>query len=197
VTGMPVIGILGGTFDPPHNGHVALARAALEKLPIDRLVVLVAARPGHRRVVAGAEGRLRLARAAFEGLPAEVELDDNAFTVDAVHGGRFGDALFVVGADEGADFSGWKEPDEVLRWVRLAVGTRSGYPPADLERYGDRVVPFELDSPDVSSSEIRERVARGEAIDDLVPSAVAETIRELALYRGYTERDSDEDTKSH
>ena len=67
-----------------------------------------------------------------------------------MRGGRFGDALFVVGADEGAAFPTWKEPDEVLRWVRLAVGTRSGYPPPDLERYGDRVVPFELDSPDVS-----------------------------------------------
>ena len=184
-------GILGGTFDPPHNGHVALARAALEKLPIERLLVLVAARPGHRRVVADAAARLRLAQAAFGDIPAEVELDENAFTADAVRGGRFGDALFVVGADEGADFPSWKEPDEVLRWVRLAVGTRSGYPPVDLERYGDRVVPFELDSPPVSSSEVRERVARGEPIDDLVPPAVAEAIRDLGLYRGYTDRDSD------
>ncbi len=184
-------GILGGTFDPPHNGHVALARAALEKLPIGRLLVLVAVRPGHRPVVADADARLRLARAAFAGIPAEVELDDNAFTVDAVRGGRFGDALFVVGGDEGADFPSWKEPDEVLRWVRLAVGTRSGYPPADLERYGDRVVPFELASPSISSSEVRDRVARGEPIDDLVPPAVAEAIRDLGLYRGYTDRDSD------
>jgi nicotinate-nucleotide adenylyltransferase len=184
-------GILGGTFDPPHNGHVALARAALEKLPIERLLVLVVARPGHRRLVADAESRLRLARAAFADLPVEVELDDNAFTADAVRGGRFGDALFVVGADEGADFPSWKEPEEVLRWVQLAVGTRSGYPPADLERYGDRVVPFELDSPPVSSSEVRDRVARGESIDDLVPPGVSEAIRELGLYRGYTDRDSE------
>ena len=189
--------ILGGTFDPPHNGHVALARAALERLPVDRLLVLVASRPGHRAVVADAESRLRLARAAFADLPAEVELDDNAFTVDAVRGGRFGDALFVVGADEGADFPSWREPDEVLRWVRLAVGTRSGYPPPDLERYGDRVVPFELASPPVSSSEVRDRVARGEAIDDLVPPAVAEAIRDLGLYRGYTDRDSNQDHTSH
>ncbi|HXZ56056.1 MAG TPA: adenylyltransferase/cytidyltransferase family protein, partial [Gaiellaceae bacterium] len=76
-----MIGILGGTFDPPHNGHVALARAALEKLPIERLLVLVAARPGHRRVVADVDARLRLARSAFCDTPAEVELDENAFTV--------------------------------------------------------------------------------------------------------------------
>jgi nicotinate-nucleotide adenylyltransferase len=191
-----VTGVLGGTFDPPHNGHVALARAALEKLPIDRLIVLVAAGPGHREVVAGAEQRLALARAAFAGLPAEVVLDDNAFTVDAVRGGRFGEALFIVGADEGASFPTWKEPDEVLRWVRLAVGRRSGYPPPDLERHGDRVVPFELDSPEISSSEVRGRAARGEPLDGLVPPAVEAAIRERGLYRGYTVS-GPEDRKSH
>ena len=190
-------GILGGTFDPPHNGHVALARAALEALPLDRLVVLVAARPGHREVVADAEARLRLARAAFEGLPAEVVLDDNAFTVDAVRGGRLGDVVFIVGADEGAAFPSWKDPEEALRWVRLAVGTRSGYPPPDLRQYGDRVVSFELESPDVSADLVRERVESGETIDDLVPPAVAEAIRKLGLYRGYTDSAAQKDPKSH
>jgi nicotinate-nucleotide adenylyltransferase len=178
-------GLLGGTFDPPQNGHVALGRAALAELPIDRVVVLVAAAPGHRGVVAPAEARLQLARAAFD-FADQVVLDDHAFTVDAVAGGRFGDAIFVVGADEGAAFPGWKQPDEVVRWVRLAVGTRSGYPPPDLERYGDRVLSFHLDSPPVSSSGIRARVAHGEPIDELVPPAVADAIRELGLYRGYT-----------
>jgi nicotinate-nucleotide adenylyltransferase len=191
-----VTGILGGTFDPPHNGHVALARAALEQLPIDRLVVLVAANPGHRQVFAGPEDRLRLAEAAFESLPAEVVLDDNAFTVDAVRGGRFGDALFVVGADEGAAFPGWKEPEEVLRWVKLAVGTRSGYPPPDLERYGDRIASFELASPPISSTEVREQAAGDEPLDGLVPAAVEAAIRETGLYRGYTKSEP-EDRKSH
>jgi len=177
-----MIGILGGTFDPPHNGHVALAQSALEHLPIERLVVLVAADPGHRETVADPESRLRLTEAAFP--ESEVVLDEHAFTVDAVRGGRFGEALFVVGADEGAAFPTWKEPEEVLRWVRLAVGTRSGYPLPDLERYGERVVTFELDSPDVSSSDVRERVSRGEPLDDLVPAAVAREIAELGLYRG-------------
>jgi nicotinate-nucleotide adenylyltransferase len=181
-------GILGGIFDPPHNGHLALARVALAELPIDRLVVLVAAAPGHRTTVAPADARLALARAAFAELPAEVELDEHAFTVDAVRDGRFGDAYFVVGADEGADFPTWKEPDEVLRRVRLAVGTRSGYPPADLDRYDrDRVVPFELDSPAVSSSDVRARVGRGQSVAGMVPDAVAREIKERSLY-GYTGR---------
>ena len=189
-------GILGGTFDPPHNGHVALARAALERLPIDRLVVLVATDPGHRKVFAAPEERLRLARAAFESVPAEVVLDDNAFTIDAVRGGRFGDALFVVGADEGAAFPTWKDPDDVLRWVRLAVGTRSGFPPPDLGRYGDRVVSFELESPDVSSTDVRDRAARGEPLEGLVPPQVEAAIRETGVYRGYTKTEP-EDRKSH
>ena len=62
-----MIGLLGGTFNPPHNGHVALARAAEEKLDLDDLVVLVAERPGHKRVDLDAENRFRLARAAFPG----------------------------------------------------------------------------------------------------------------------------------
>ena len=125
-----------------------------------------------------------MAEAAFGGLgPVEVVLDPHAFTVDAVRGGRFGDAVFVVGADEGADFPSWKEPEEVLRWVKLAVGTRSGYPEPELERFGDRVSFFELDSPAASSTDARKRVARGEAVDDLVPPAVAAVIEELGLYR--------------
>jgi nicotinate-nucleotide adenylyltransferase len=180
-------GILGGTFDPPHEGHVALARAALAELSIDRLVVLVAAQPGHRGTLAAADDRLALAEAAFASLPAEVVLDDNAFTVEAVRGGRFGDAIFIVGADEGRDFPGWKEPDEVLRWVRLAVGTRSGYAPPDLERYGDRLVSFELDSPAISSSDVREHLSRGDSVTGLIPERVLREIEERSLY-GYTPR---------
>lgn len=165
-------GLLGGRFDPPHNGHVALARAALGQLPIDRLVVLVAERPGHEDAVASPEDRRRMARAAFEGL-GEVVLDPHAFTVDAVRGGRFGDAYFIVGADQAAAFPTWKEPDEILRWVQLAVGTRSGY---------EGAVTFDFASPDISGTDIRERVARGEPIDELVPPAVARIIEERGLY---------------
>jgi nicotinate-nucleotide adenylyltransferase len=179
-------GILGGRFDPPQLGHVALAKAALEQLPIDRLLVLVAAAPGHRGVVAPAEERLRLARLAFD-FADEVALDEHAFTVDAVRDGRFDGAIFVVGADEGAAFPTWKEPDEVLHHVRLAVGTRSGFPPPDLEPFGDRVLSFELASPPVSSTEVRERIDRGEPVDGLVPPSVARAISEHGLYRSYTD----------
>ena len=126
-------GILGGVFDPPQVGHVALGRAALEQLPIDRLLVLVAAAPGHREVVAPADERLRLAKLAFD-FADEVALDEHAFTVDAVRDGRFGDAIFIVGADEGAAFPSWKEPDVVLVMVTafepLAIAPRPAPPPS-------------------------------------------------------------------
>jgi nicotinic acid mononucleotide adenylyltransferase len=142
------------------------------------------ANPGHRFCVEDAETRLALAEAALSAMPrTHVEGDENAYTVDAVKGGRFGDAVFIVGADEGADFPLWKEPDEILRWVKLAVGTRSGYPPPDLERYGDRVISFELASPTISSNELRARIRAGEPIDDLVPSGVGRLIEERGLYR--------------
>jgi len=177
-----VIGLLGGSFDPPHNGHVALADAAVGQLPIDRLVVLVAERPGHREPpTVDADTRLKLARAAFPD--ADVELEAHPFTVDAVRGSRFDDAVFILGADQAGAFGTWKEPEEVLKHVKLGVGTRAGYPQPDLNRFGDRVLRFELDSPDISSSEVRRRVAAGETIDDLVPPAVARLIEELELYR--------------
>ena len=176
-----MIGILGGTFDPPHNGHVELAQAAVTAVPLDRLIVLVAEQSGHRTVVADADTRLKLAQAAFPD--AEVQLDPNPFTVDSVRDGHFGDAAFIVGADQGAAFERWKEPEEILKHVKLAIGTRFGFPDHDLGRYGDRVIPFQLASPPISSSDVRARVAKGKPIDDLVPPAVAKLIEEQGLYR--------------
>ena len=179
-----MIGVLGGTFDPPHNGHVALAEGALRQLGLDELVFLLVTDPGHRGAIEDADTRERLAQAAFAGIPrTRLERDEHPYTVDAVCGGRFGDAVFVVGADEGSAFPSWKDPDEVLRWVKLAVGSRSGHAPPDLERYGDRVVSFRFPSPPISSRDIRRRVAAGEPIDGLVPPRVAKLIGELGLYR--------------
>ena len=173
-------GILGGAFDPPHIGHVALADAAERELELERIVVVVVADPGHKRVHAPAETRLELARAAFPG--REVELDHHARTVDMLRDGRWDDPLLLVGADEYLDFATWQDPDEVLLRARLGVATRPGYAlPAERR---DRVLFFELEPLPVSSREIRRRIARGEPIDGLVPPAVAKTIARLGLYRG-------------
>ena len=182
-----MIGLLGGTFNPPHNGHVALAQAADEKLGLDDLVVLVAERPGHKRVDLDAQNRLRLARAAFPG--RRVELDPHERTVDMLRDRRFDDAVFLIGADQFCDFPEWKEPNAVLELARLAVATRPGYPRERLDwvlerlERPDRVRFFEIEPLPIASRDVRDRVVRGEPIDELVPPAVAARIAELGLYR--------------
>lgn len=178
--------LLGGTFNPPHNGHVALARAAEEQFG-DEVVVLVAARPGHKEVELDADTRLALARAAFPD--REVELDSHERTVDLLKTGRWRDPLFLIGADEFCDFPTWKDPEGVLARARLAVATRPGYPRERLQRVleelsrPEQVQFFEIEPLPISSRDLRERVARGESIDAFVPPAVAELIESLRLYR--------------
>jgi nicotinate-nucleotide adenylyltransferase len=186
---MAVDGLLGGSFDPPHNGHVALARAALEQLELDRLLVLVVADPGHKQTATPAETRLELARLAFEFDPrVEVELDPHPRTVDSLEARQLPDAVFVVGADEFADFRAWKQPERVLELARLAVAARPGVPDVRVRdahaglSAPDRVSFFELEPISVSSTMIRERLARGEPVDDVVPPKVLEAIRRLGLY---------------
>ncbi len=182
-----MIGLLGGTFNPPHNGHVALARATVAQFGLEELVILVAVRPGHKEVQLDADARLRLARAAFPEY--EVVLDEHERTVDTLEHGPWQDPLFVIGADEFSDFSTWKDPEGVLARTRLAVATRPGYPrerlDAVLERLSrpDRVLFFEIEPLPISSRDLRDRVAAGEPIDAFVPPAVADLISELGLYR--------------
>jgi nicotinate-nucleotide adenylyltransferase len=190
-------GLLGGTFDPPHNGHLALARAALQELRLERLVVVVAGRPPHKDVWTDPEIRYRLATAAFGELPAvellrdELDRPGPAYTVDTVRelAPRYGDVVVIVGGDMFASFPTWREPDGILEHARLAVAARPGTPKKRfdavlqaLER-PDRVTFFELAPVEASSTEVRRRAAAGEPFDDLVPPAVAQLIRELGLYR--------------
>lgn len=180
-------GLFGSIFDPPHNGHVELVRRAREHFGFERLVVLVVAHPGHKAVETDATSRLALARLAFPG--DQIELDPHPRTVDMLRDCDFDDPLFLVGADEFAEFPSWKEPDEVLELARLGVATRPGYPRGRLDnvlrelRRPDRVEFFEIEPLDIASRDIRARIARGEPIDGLVPPAVAAEIEALGLYR--------------
>jgi nicotinate-nucleotide adenylyltransferase len=183
-------GVLGGAFDPPHAGHVALAREAIARFGLGRLVVLVVAAPAHKRVETPVETRVELARAAFAAVPeAEVVPDDHAYTVDFLRAsGLPRDCVFVVGADELADLPTWREPNEVLLRARLAVATRPGYPREALDdalgllERPERVELFEVPAVPASSREVRARAAAGLAIDDLVPPEVARLVVARGLY---------------
>ena len=189
-----MVGLYGGSFDPPHRGHVELARRAKEELGLERLVVLVSADPGHKRVETPADVRLRLARAAFPD--DDVQLDAEARTVDTLRAHpEWSDPVFVIGADEFCDFLSWKEPEEVLRRARLAVATRPGFPrerlDAVLERLErpDRVRFFAIEPFHVASRDLRARLAAGEDVASELPPAVAEIVAAEGLYArsaGYT-----------
>jgi len=192
-----LVGLLGGTFDPPHLGHVELARTALRELSLARLVVVVVGAPPHKPVDTDAETRFRLAEAAFRGLPhvelSRHELDraGRSYTVDTARWAHeeLGESVWIVGADEFADFPTWRNPDEVLDHVRLAVATRPGFERERMDevlkrfRNPDRVTFFDLEPIPISSRDIRARVAGGEPIARLVPGAVEALIAELDLYR--------------
>ena len=184
------VGILGGAFDPPHVGHVVLAREAIGRFGLERLVVLVVAEPAHKPVETPVERRLELARAAFADVrQADVVADDHAYTVDYLRESELPeDSVFLIGADELADFLTWREPDEVLRLVRLGVATRPGYSREQLEgvvarlERPERVELFEIPAATVSSTEVRARVAAGRPLGDLVPPEVARLVVAHGLY---------------
>jgi nicotinate-nucleotide adenylyltransferase len=182
------VGVFGGAFDPPHLGHVALAREAKRRFGLDRLLVLVSANPEHKEVQTPVEDRLALARAAFPG--DDVRIDEHTRTVDMLRASDFEDPLLLVGADQLAGFQAWKEPAAVLDMARVAVATRPGFGLDDLahalEELGrpERIELFPIEPHQIASRELRARVARGESLDGLVPPAVAREIDRRGLYAG-------------
>ena len=158
--------LYGGSFDPPHCGHVELARRAKEELGLGPLRVLVSADPGHKHVETPADIRLRLAQAAFPD--DDVVLDVYPRTIDLLRAHpEWSDSIVLIGADQFQDFLSWTEPHEVLRHARLAVATRPGYPDEALQavlarlEQPDRVQFFGIDPMPVASRELRERLAAG------------------------------------
>src|SRR4029079_11897645 len=176
--GVAVTGILGGRFDPPRLGHLALARAAVEHFGLDDLHVTVVADAAHKPSEAPAGDRLAMASLAFGEIEATVELEEHRYTVDALQAAGSDDPIFLIGADELADFPTWKQPERVLELARLGVATRPGYAPATAS---PRIRIFELEPHPVSSSEIRRRVRSAKSLDGLVAPAVARYIAEHGL----------------
>jgi nicotinate-nucleotide adenylyltransferase len=198
------VGLLGGTFNPPHIAHLVCAMEARDQLGLDVVRLVVAGVPPHKEVPddPGVEVRLELCRLAAAGEPgvevSRVEADrpGPSYTVDtlrALHDESPEDDLtFIVGGDMAYALPTWREPQAVLELARLAVAEREGVRRADiLERLTgagltgspERISFFDMPRLDVSSSALRRRVAAGRPIRHLVPEAVADRIASLGLYR--------------
>ncbi len=200
---MARIGLLGGTFNPPHVGHMLCAQEALAGLGLDRVLLIPVHTPPHKQLEdePGVEHRLELCRLAVAGSErldvSSVEADrpGPSFTIDtlrALHAQADpGDELtFIVGADQAAGLPGWREPAGVLELAELGVAEREGMRETDvLERLSAlpgaaaRVRFFAMPRVDVSSSLIRRLVAGGRSIRYLVPGGVEAHIRQAGLYR--------------
>lgn len=189
---MPRIGILGGTFDPPHVGHLLAASDAFEALALDRLLFVPAAQQPLKAglVSASALDRAAMVQRLVEGDPRfavdaiEIERGGLSYTVDTLRALRTrwtGDvALFLlIGRDVAATLPMWREPDAIMAMAQIVVLTRAGESaelPAGVRALTTRRV-------DVSSTEVRARVREGKSIRGFVPDAVADYIAAAALYR--------------
>ncbi|HEX6489207.1 MAG TPA: nicotinate-nucleotide adenylyltransferase [Candidatus Dormibacteraeota bacterium] len=195
------LGVLGGTFDPIHVGHVAVARAALDCLDLDRLLVVPARVPPHKAAAsAEVSDRLEMCRLAVADLPRtevvdiEVRREGPSYTAETLEelseANPGADLRLILGWDAARLLSEWHEPWRVLELARPAIFRRPGVAgPSgqDLESAGidpERVTVCDADTPDVDATDIRRRAAAGENLAGLVPQPVADYIRDRGLYAG-------------
>jgi nicotinate-nucleotide adenylyltransferase len=210
--GLRSIGILGGTFNPPHLGHLAVARHARAELALERVVLMPARIPPHKPAGEdpGPEHRLRMCQLVVQGVAElsacalELERSGPSYTVDtlkAIHESHpDAELTFIVGADTASTLASWREPAELLALARLAVAARTGSAreqvldtvaavagraagSGERERSTLRVDFLEMPIVEISSSLVRARAAREQPIDELVGAAVASYISEQRLYR--------------
>jgi nicotinate-nucleotide adenylyltransferase len=198
------IGILGGTFDPPHVGHAAAVLAVQEALHLDRLLLVVANDPWQKsatRMITPAATRLAMVQALAQGVPGveasamEIDRGGPSYTVETVEallaaaadaGGLPPEIFLVVGADLVAGLDTWERADELRHLVTVAVVTRppngGGPVPARAAPAGWRVQWVDGPQVDVSSSAVRELLEKGESAGDVVPVEVMHCIRRHNLY---------------
>lgn len=196
------IGVLGGTFDPVHTGHVLVAEEAKARLNLAEVLFVPAGLPWLRgdSPVAAAEHRVRMVRLAIDDKPyfklstMEVERSGPSYAVDTIAElkGQLGagdELFFILGWGSLAELPEWREPSRLITMCRLVTVPRIGFPAPDLDSLetsipglADRVILLDEPRVDISASEIRGRVSRGLPIDHLVPEPVERYIREQGLY---------------
>jgi nicotinate-nucleotide adenylyltransferase len=194
------VGILGGTFDPIHLGHLVIAEEAREALGLERVMVVPAASPPHKpgRPVTDPAHRLAMAQLAVAGNPAfsvsrlEVERGGTSYTVDTLEALReagIAQPWFILSAEALGGLPAWRDPDRILELCRLAVVPRGGYEPLDRAWVSghfpgreDRIAFLPAPLLPISGSVVRRRAAAGRSVRYLVPDAVAAYIADHHLY---------------
>jgi len=197
------VGVLGGSFDPVHVGHLVLAEGVREALRMEKVVLVPAGTPPHKldHPLAAARHRMEMTRVAVQGNPffevseIEVERSGPSYTIDTIRELRSrhdGEIFLIVGADTIDELGTWKDVGELLRMCRLAVGMRPGCElpgREELERKtgvaADHILAEIVSIPqmEISSTEIRRRVREGKTVRYLVPERVREYIEREGLYR--------------
>jgi nicotinate-nucleotide adenylyltransferase len=193
------VGLLGGTFNPPHLAHLVCAQEALVQLDLDRVLLVPVGVAPHKTIDAdpGVEHRVAMCEAAVAGderlgvSRADADREGPSYTVDLLRAlGGEDELTFIVGGDMAHSLPDWRDPEGVLALARLGVAEREGARRADIaERLAglagaaERVRFFDMPRLDISSSAIRRRAAAGRPVRYLVPDAVAAYIERERLYR--------------
>ncbi len=197
------LGVMGGTFDPVHTGHLIAAEEARVKLALDTILFVPAGRPWLKAgcFITPAAHRVQMVRLATESNPffelstIEVERPGHSYTVDTMRElrDRYGskvELFFILGSDSVSGLPQWKEPEEILHLCSLAVMRRAGGLPPEqkkseqlLSGNRDKIVFVDMPVIGISSSDIRERVRKGLSVRYMVPDAVERYIAEEDLYR--------------
>ncbi len=201
-----MIGVLGGTFDPVHIAHLAVAEEAREALGLERVLFIPAGIPPHKqgRTITSGDERLAMLELAIADNPAfavsriELDRDGPSYTVDTLAAlgesqlaaGGSPDLALIVSAEAFAEFTTWREPRRILELATVVVAPRDGFPDTTLEAIArdfpgleDRVILLDGPRLRLSASDLRARAAAGRSLRYLVPDAVAAHIEDHALYR--------------
>lgn len=197
-------GIYGGSFDPPHCAHLLLAETARDQARLDRVVFVPLGVPPHlKNVRTSGDDRFAMTAAAVAPYPEfevdrfEIDSPKTSYTAETLRHFREiypNDELFlIVSSETFNDLPNWRRPDEICRLASIVVASRAGYPPPNFELFRDFAAPERIEEfrrqvvimppTEISSTEIRNRVASGKSVRFLAPDAVVEYIRERGLYR--------------
>jgi nicotinate-nucleotide adenylyltransferase len=197
------IGILGGSFDPPHNGHIKIAEEVCKRLALDNVLFIPSYLPPHRdKPQATEQQRLEMVRLAIQSLPfaevstIEIDRKGTSYTIDTLTELAAvmpkTELFLILGADAMELFPSWKQPTDILKLATVVIVNRPGYDfsniqkflaTSPLEKSKNKVQFVECNSLDISSSELRTLIAQNKDVHSYIPEAVADYIEKRKLYR--------------